>query len=143
MLDFNVKFVITSNNSVLHTQSASQIVIVTLVERNCVGRKKEGNYFLCYDIKMSFLKKLLCDPGAEPLKTFNWNYSFQLCKENKENLGKIGYLGAHTELVVETELEHGILDFLPILIFQAQTPSLCMYLDICCLPKLMSRFRQG
>lgn len=46
----------------------------------------------------------------------------------EQNLGKMGCLEAHTELVAETELEYGILDFLPIHIFQAQTPSLCIYL---------------
>lgn len=38
----------------------------------------------------------------------------------------MGYLGAHTELVAETELEHGILDFAPIHIPQDQTASLYM-----------------
>lgn len=36
----------------------------------------------------------------------------------------MSYLGAHTELVAETELEHGILDFTPIHIPQDQTPFL-------------------
>lgn len=37
---------------------------------------------------MSFFKKLLYDPGAEPLKTFNWNYSLQLYKEKKKTRAK-------------------------------------------------------
>lgn len=36
----------------------------------------------------------------------------------------MGYLGAHIELVAETELEHEILDFTPIHIPQDQTASL-------------------
>lgn len=43
---------------------------------------------------MSFFKKLLYDLGTEPFQTFNWNYSLQLCKENKENLGKMGLVGS-------------------------------------------------
>lgn len=32
-------------------------------------------FVLKCDVKVSFSNKLLCDPGAEPLKIFSWNYS--------------------------------------------------------------------
>lgn len=52
------------------------------------------------------------------------------------------YLEAHIELVAETELEHGILEFTPIHVPQDQTVP-CLYLGIQCPEKLMSKFRQG
>lgn len=55
---------------------------------------------------------------------------------------EMGYLGAHIELVAETELERGILDFTPIHIPQDQTSLHILgiyYLN----KKLMSKFRQG
>lgn len=72
------------------------MVVVTDLWREIVwGEKKRVAIFvLRYDIKVSFFKKLLYDLGAEPFQTFNWNYSLQLCKENKENLGKMGLVGS-------------------------------------------------